>query len=151
MKSIVIYFSAEAGKTRNIANILAEKTHSALHEIVPEEPYTPADLKWMNPVARCNREKIGKKDVPVVGQVENWNDYDTVYLGFPIWYYGAPNVVNTFCKGYDWSGKKIYIFATSGSSGIGKTAEKLGPYVINGRIEDAKRVSSAEELASWVS
>lgn len=150
MKSIVIYFSAEAGKTRNIAKALAEQTNSTLFEIVPEKPYTEADLKWTNPLARCNREKIGKKDVPVVGRVEEWESYDTIYLGFPIWYYGAPNVINSFCKGYNWSGKKVYVFASSGGSGIGKTAEKLEPYLKGARIADAKRVSSVGELTSWV-
>ena len=149
-KSIVIYFSAETGKTKNIAAMLAKQTKSALFEIQPEKPYTPSDLKWTNPLARCNKEKFGRKDVPVVGKVENWDDYNTVYLGFPIWYYGAPNVVNTFCKGYDWSGKHVYIFATSGSSGIGKTGEKLEPYLKGGQIFDAKRVSSIGELAGWV-
>ena len=145
MKTLVAYFSAETGKTRGIAEELAKRYGADLYEIVPEEPYTAADLKWTNPLARCNREKLGRKDVPVSGSIENWAEYDTVYLGFPIWYYAAPNVVNTFCKGYDWSGKKIHIFATSGSSGIGKTAEKLEPYVKGGEIADARRIASAEE------
>ena len=145
MKTLVAYFSAETGKTRGIAEELAKRYGADLYEIVPEAPYTAADLKWTNPLARCNREKLGRKDVPVSGSIENWAEYDTVYLGFPIWYYAAPNVVNTFCKGYDWSGKKIHIFATSGSSGIGKTAEKLEPYVKGGEIADARRIASAEE------
>ena len=78
--------------------------------------------------------------------LEGFDGYDTVFLGFPIWYYGAPNVVNTFCKDYDWSKKDIHIFATSGGSGIGKTAEKLKPYVEGGNIVDAKRVTSASEV-----
>ncbi|MBP5379898.1 MAG: NAD(P)H-dependent oxidoreductase [Ruminococcus sp.] len=146
MKTLVAYFSAEMGKTRKIADELAKSLNADLHEIKPAEPYTAADLKWVNPLARCNREKIGKKDVPIDGKVQNWDEYDTVYLGFPIWYYGAPNVVNTFCKDYDWTGKTIHIFATSGSSGIGKTAEKLEPYVKGGKITDAKRVTSASEM-----
>ena len=146
MKTLVAYFSAETGKTRKIAEELAKKLGADIHEIKPVEPYSAADLRWMNPLARCNREKIGKKDVPVADRVQNWEEYDTVYLGFPIWYYAAPNVVNTFCKDYDWTGKTIRIFATSGSSGIGKTAEKLEPYVSGGKIEDAKRVTSADEV-----
>ena len=146
MKSIVIYFSAETGKTRAIAEELSVKLGADLFEIVPEQPYTAADMKWTNPLARCNKEKIGKKDVPVAGKIMNWNEYDTVYLGFPIWYYGAPNVVNTFCSGYNWNGKTLHIFAASGSSGIGKTAEKLEPYVKGAAIADAKRVTSAGEI-----
>ena len=149
MSSIVVYFSAEAGTTKRVAENLARSISANIYEIKPEKQYTPADLKWTNPLARCNREKIGKKDVPIEGNVPNWEKYDTVYLGFPIWYYGAPNVINTFCRGYDWSGKNVYIFATSGSSGIGKTAENLKPYIRDGRILDAKRVSSDEELNSW--
>lgn len=146
MKTLVAYFSAETGKTRKIAEELSDRLEADLFEIRPEQPYTPADLKWMNPIARCNREKIGKKDVHVIGSVENWDEYDTIYLGFPIWYYGAPNVVNTFCKDYNWSGKAVHIFATSGSSGIGKTAEKLRPYIEDADIADAKRVTSASEI-----
>ena len=146
MKTIVIYFSAETGKTRKIAEELSHSIGADLFEIRPEQPYSASDLKWMNPLARCNKEKLGKKDVPVISRIENWGDYDTVYLGFPIWYYAAPNVVNTFCKGYDWNGKTLHIFATSGSSGIGKTAEKLGPYVTGAKIADAKRVTSASEI-----
>lgn len=146
MKSIVIYFSAETGKTRKIAEELAKKLDTDIFEIKPEQRYSDADMKWTNPLARCNKEKFGKKDVPVEGKIENWDEYDTVYLGFPIWYYAAPNVVNTFCKGYDWNGKTIHIFATSGSSGIGKTAEKLEKYVKGANIADAKRVTSVSEI-----
>ena len=149
MKTLVAYFSAQ-GTTAQVARQLAEHLGADLFEIRPLHPYTEADIRYTNPMARCNREKFGRKDVPVVGKVENWDDYNTVYLGFPIWYYGAPNVVNTFCKGYDWSGKHVYIFATSGSSGIGKTGEKLEPYLKGGQIFDAKRVSSIGELAGWV-
>ena len=150
MNSLVIYFSAEAGTTRKVAQDFAASVNADLFEIIPEKPYTPADLNWMNPLARCNREKIGKKDVPVIGTVESWESYETVYIGFPIWYGCAPNVVNTFCKEYDWNGKRIYIFATSGGSGIGKTAQKLEPYVKGSTIVDARKVRSAEELVDWL-
>ena len=149
-KSLVAFFSAESGKTKRIAESLSRQTSSELFEIKPKKPYSEADLKYTNPMARCNREKIGKKDVPVAGQVQNWNDFDTVYLGFPIWYYAAPNVINTFCRGYDWAGKKVYIFATSGSSGIGKTKEKLEQYMNGAEIKEAKRVDGIEELTDWV-
>ena len=91
-----------------------------------------------------------EKDVPIVGTVENFDEYDTVFVGFPIWYWSAPNVVNTFCKAYSWSRKKVYVFATSGSSGIGKTAEKLQNYISDAKIVDARRVESASELADWM-
>ena len=128
MKAVVAYFSAE-GKTERYAKALAEAIRAEHFAIVPEAPYTAADIKWTNPLARCNREKLGKKDVPIRGSIDRWGDYDTVFLGFPIWYYAAPNVINTFCKGYDWTGKKLFLFATSGGSNIGKTEDKLRPYL----------------------
>ena len=115
----------------------------------PQEPYSEADIRWTNPLARCNREKIGKKDVPVEGSVEDFAKYDVVFIGFPIWYGCAPNVVNTFCKGYDWSGKKVYAFATSGGSGIGKSAEKLAPYVEGAVTVEARLVQSADDVTMW--
>ena len=114
--------------------------------IGPQEPYSASDIKWTNPVSRCNREKIGKKDVPVKGKIENFSDYDCVYIAFPIWYYAAPNVVNTFCKAYDWTGKNVYVFATSGGSDIGKTAEKLNPYLNGAEVINAQVVKSADEI-----
>lgn len=138
-KSIVIFFSAE-GNTRKVAYDLANYSGADIFEIIPEKPYTKADLKWTNPVARCNREHFGKKDVPVKGKVIDFSQYEYVSIGFPIWYGVAPNVVNTFCKGYDWTGKKVRIFATSGGSGIGKTAEKLAPYMKGAIITDANVV-----------
>lgn len=120
MSTLVAYFSAEAGTTAKVAEDLAKKIGADLFEIKPEIPYSKADLRYMNPLARCNREKFGNKDVPVAGRIENLSQYDTVYIGFPIWYGAAPNVVNTFCKGYDWKGITIHAFATSGGSGIGK-------------------------------
>lgn len=146
MKILVTYFSAEAGHTRKVAEDLALKLGADLFEIVPEKPYTEADLRYMNPLARCNREKFGKKEVPVSGTIEQFLEYDTVYIGFPIWYGAAPNVVNSFCKAYDWTGKIVHAFATSGGSGIGKTAEKLIPYVRGAAEVDAKLVHSADEI-----
>ena len=146
MSTLVAYFSAEAGTTAKVAKDLAKKIGADLFEIKPEIPYSKADLRYMNPLARCNREKFGNKDVSVAGRIENLSQYDTVYIGFPIWYGAAPNVVNTFCKGYDWKGITIHAFATSGGSGIGKTSEKLKPYVKGAVSVDAKLVHSAGEL-----
>ena len=145
MKTLVAYFSAQ-GTTAALARELAAKTGADLFEIVPREPYSAADITWTNPLARCNREKIGKKDVPAAGTVADWESYDRVYLGFPIWYYGAPNVVNTFCKGYDWQGKRVALFATSGGSGIGRTVEKLRPYVAGGEIVKAEVIRGGKTL-----
>jgi flavodoxin len=149
MKTLVAYFSAESGTTAKVAKELAAQLGAELYEIVPKEPYTQADLKWTNPLARCNREKFGNKEVPVAGKAENFGQYDRVFIGFPIWYGVAPNVVNAFCEGYDWTGKTVALFATSGGSGIGKTAEKLQPYVKGAAIAGAKLCRSASELTDW--
>ena len=149
MKALVAYFSA-SGVTAKAAKAVAEAAGADLYEIKPVQPYSDADLNWKNPLARCNREKLGRKDVPVAGRVENMAEYDTLYIGFPIWYACAPNVVNTFLKGYDLSGKKLYVLATSGGSGIGKSGEKLKPYAPGAEIVDAKLLRSPEEARDWV-
>lgn len=149
MKTLITFFSAE-GNTAAVAKELAKESGIDIFEIVPEVPYSKADIKWTNPLARCNKEKLGKKDVPVAGKIEGFEDYDKVLIGFPIWYGAAPNVVNTFCKGYDWSGKEVVAFATSGGSPIGKTAKKLEPYLNGAKSVDAVLVRSAAELKSYV-
>ena len=148
---LVTYFSA-GGVTAAVAQRLAEAIGADIFEIKPQKPYTRADINWMNPLSRCNKEKAGKKDVPVQGHVEDMDQYDTVFIGFPIWYGCAPNVVNTFCKGYSMAGKKIAAFATSGGSGIGKTAEKLAPYVEGAASVTAllfPASASAGQLKAW--
>ena len=147
-KTLVAYFSAQ-GTTAKIAGQLAEHLHADLFEIKPLHPYTDADIRYTNPLARCNKEKFGRKDVPVSGKVENFAEYDEVFVGFPIWYGCAPNVVNTFCKAYDWTGKRVHAFATSGGSGIGRTAEKLKPYVKDAASVDAELVRTAAEAENW--
>ena len=148
MKTLVVYFSAE-GTTAALAEKFAKEIIADTFEIRPQKLYTKSDLNWKNPMSRCNKEKFGKKDVPVEGTVENFEAYDEVLIGFPIWYGAAPNIVNTFCKEYDWTGKKVYAFATSGGSGIGKTAEKLQSYVKGGVVAKAKLVHSASDLIEW--
>ena len=128
-KTLVAYFSVQ-GTTKRVAKQLAEHLGADLFEIIPLHPYTDADIRYTNPLARCNKEKLGKKDVPIAGKVENF----------------APNIVNTFCKEYEWSGKRVYAFATSGGSGIGKTAEKLKPYLRGAVSVAADLVTSAESL-----
>ena len=145
MKTLVAYFSAE-GTTKKVATQFAETIGADVFEIVPEKVYSKADINWKNPLSRCNREFFGKKDVPVKDIIQSFEQYDVVYIGFPIWYGCAPNVVNTFCSAYDWSGKTVHLFATSGGSGIGKTAQKLQPYLENVSSLDAKLVRAASEI-----
>ena len=106
-KTLVAYFSAESGSTKALAETLAMVTGADKFEIVPAKPYSKADLNYSNPLARCNREQIAKKDVPIAGTVVNMADYDTVLIGFPIWYYNAPMIIKTFVQQYDLAGKKI--------------------------------------------
>ena len=127
-KQLVAYFSA-SGVTAKVAKKLAAAIQADLFEIKPTEPYTEKDIKWTNPLARCNKEKIGRKDVPITDSVEDIGSYDAIFVGFPIWYYSAPNIIVTFLKSYDFTGKKIALFATSGGSDIGKTADKIKPLV----------------------
>ncbi|MCR5475893.1 MAG: flavodoxin [Lachnospiraceae bacterium] len=145
MSSLVAYFSAE-GRTGGIAKEFAQRTGADLFEIIPKEPYTKSDINYLNPISRCNREQIGGKDVPVEGSIADFGRYDTVYLGFPIWYGQAPRVVHTFAKEYDWTGKTVHVFATSGGSGIGKTAEKLSPSLKGAASVDAKIIKAASDI-----
>ena len=150
MKVLVAYFSAEAGRTAAVAEVIADAISASIFEIKPAQPYSKADLRWINPFARCNKEKFGKKEVPVGNKVENFSDYDTVFLGFPIWYGCAPNVVNSFCKDYDWNGKRVFLFATSGGGGMGKSAEQLLPYMQGAKIAGEKLVKKPEEVKIWL-
>ena len=151
-RKLVAYFSA-SGTTAKVAKRLADSLDADLFEIKPKEPYTDSDLRWTNPLARSNREKIRRKDVPLENHIENLALYDTIFLGFPIWYYAAPNIIQTFLKEHDFSGLKIALFATLGGSDINKCAAKLKPYLASeSEIIGAKLFSpnvSANNLYLW--
>ena len=151
-KVLVAYFSAE-GHTAKIAKDLAEVTGADLFEIQPVEPYTAADINWKNPMARCNREQFAKREVVLAGEVENFGDYKVVFLGFPIWYFAAPKIIEVFVKAHDWTGKRVMLFATSGGSDIEKEEEKLKPlFGGKGEVDAAKRFfirTEPETLAEW--
>ena len=125
MKKLVAYFSA-SGVTEKVARRLAEIAGADLYEIKPVVKYTSDDLNWQNPKSRSSVEMKDKSSRPeiVVGDVDVAG-YDTVFLGFPIWWYVAPTVINTFLESYDFSGKKIVLFATSGGSRFGNTVRDL--------------------------
>lgn len=127
-KKLVAYFSA-SGVTKSLAEKIAEKADADVFAINPAVPYTEADVNWRNPLSRCNKEKIGKKDIPLASKVDNIDEYDTVYLGFPIWYWNAPNIIQSFLKEHNMAGKTIVLFATSGGSDLGKTAQTLAGFV----------------------
>ena len=124
---LVAYFSA-TGKTAKVATKLAAAIGADDYEIKPEVQYTKADLNWMNKKSRSSVEMNDKSIHPAIitGDVDVLG-YDTIYLGFPIWWYVAPTVINTFLEAYDFTGKKIVLFATAGSSGFGNTLTELQP------------------------
>lgn len=125
MKTLVAYFSA-SGQTANLAKTLAGVTGGDLFEIVPETAYTAADLDWMDKKSRSTIEMKDPKSRPAIaGKVADMTQYDTVFVGFPIWWYQAPRIIETFLESYDFSGKTVIPFATSGGSGMGRTEEIL--------------------------
>ena len=151
-KKLVAYFSA-SGVTAQVAKKLAEAVGADLFEIAPKVTYTKADLDWMDAKSRSTVEMKDPGSRPELAAVlPNAADYDTVYVGFPIWWYVAPTIVNTFLESIDLSGKTVVPFATSGGSGMGKTNEHLAPSckgakLLNGKV--FKRSVSREELAAW--
>ena len=124
-KKLVAYFSA-SGTTARVAADLAKAAGADLYEIEPKAPYTSADLNWMYKTARSTIEMKDKSSRPEIKDTDvRVADYDVIYVGFPIWWYVAPTIINTFLEKYDFSGKTIILFATSGGSGFGRAAEGL--------------------------
>ena len=152
MKKLVAYFSA-TGTTARVADTLAEAIGANLFEIVPEQPYTAADLDWRDKDSRSSHEMDDESCRPaVVGGVENMATYDTVFVGFPIWWYVEPRIVDSFLEAYDFSGKTIVPFATSGSSGLGKAPQRMaelapGATVLEGRMLNGN--PDTDELRTW--
>lgn len=151
-RKLVAYFSA-SGVTAKVAEKLSEAIGADLYAIEPEVPYTKADLDWMDKKSRSTIEMNNPASRPAIaGKRDNMNDYDTVFVGFPIWWYVAPTIINTFLESYDLTGKTIIPFATSGGSDMGKTNERLlpsckGAKLLNGKVFKAS-VSGAD-LAKW--
>ena len=151
-KKLVAYFSA-SGTTRKIAEMIAEATASDLYEIVPKQPYTKDDFNWMDKKSRSSVEMSDKKFRPEISDTDVPVDkYDEIILGFPIWWYVAPTIINTFLENYDFTGKKIVLFATSGGSGFGNTVSELKPSASDAAIVEGKVFNKAakQEIAEWV-
>ncbi len=153
-KKLVAYFSC-SGVTARVAHALAQVAGADLFEIKPSVPYTAADLNWMDKTSRSTIEMNDKTSRPAIAErVANMDDYSVVFVGFPIWWYVAPRIIETFLESYDFSGKTVVPFCTSGGSGVGKTDEilrKLCPPSVNWK--PCKRLSAAasrEELSSWL-
>ena len=152
-KKLVAYFSA-SGVTAKVAQTLAEAIGADIFEIAPKIPYTEADLNWMDEKARSTIEMNNPSSRPEIESMrDNMSEYDTIFVGFPIWWYVAPTIINTFLESYNLTGKTIIPFATSGTSGMGKTNEKLAPSCQGAKLLEGKRFDSrvsGKDLAAWV-
>lgn len=152
-KRLVAYFSA-SGVTAQLAKTLASSVSADLHEIIPKEKYTSSDLDWRNKNSRSSVEMNDKSFRPAIAnKVENIEQYDVIYIGFPIWWYVAPTIINTFLESYNLSGKTIIPFATSGGSGMGNTNAELAPSCKGASLKNGKRFSQSateSELTAWL-
>lgn len=152
-KILIAYFSA-GGETGKLAKTLSAVTGGDLFEICPETAYTSADLNWMDKKSRSTVEMQDKSSRPAIAApCSNLADYDTIFVGFPIWWYVAPTIINTFLESGDFSGKKIVLFATSGGSGFGKTVANLKDSAPGATIVEGKLLNGTQSIAglkSWV-
>ena len=152
-KTLVAYFSA-SGVTARLAQTIAKAADADLYEITPKEPYTSADLNWNNSNSRSSIEMNDKASRPeIAGKVDDMGQYDTVFVGFPIWWYEAPRIIHTFLESYDFSGKTVIPFATSGGSGMGKTSDILQKTCPAAKVLPGKRLSvtaSEAQIKSWM-
>ena len=151
-KVLVAYFSA-SGVTAKVANKLSKATGADLFEIKPAEPYTSADLDWTNKKSRSSVEMADKSSRPAIAnKVADMNQYDVVFVGFPIWWYREPSIIDTFMESYDFSGKQVVPFATSGGSGMGDSGSIMQKLAPKAKVDSGKRFSSGvseADLKAW--
>ena len=151
-KILVAYFSA-SGVTAEAAWKLSEAAGADLYEIKPKVPYSSADLDWTNKKSRSSVEMNDPIFRPeIAGKLEGMDQYDLVFVGFPIWWYVAPTIINTFLEAYDFSGKKIVLFATSGGSGFGNTVKELQSSASDAVITEGRLLNhgTKQEISEWV-
>ena len=152
-KTLVAFFSA-SGVTRQVAQKLAAAAQADLYEIKPAVPYTQADLNWRDKSSRSSVEMQNLAIRPQLADTDaKIEQYDRILLGYPIWWYMAPTIINTFLESYDFSGKRIILFATSGGSGFGKSVKELSPSCPNAMIREGRMLNgnpSEQELRQWV-
>lgn len=154
MNALVAYFSA-SGTTAKAAKALAKAAGADIYEIKPAIPYTHADLNWMDKRSRSSVEMNDKHSRPALADTEAPVDgHDVIFLGFPIWWYAAPTIINTFLEHYDFTGKTVVLFATSGGSGLGRSAAGLkcsapGAKIMDGRLLNGRL--NEGELKAWIS
>lgn len=153
MNALVAYFSA-TGTTAKAAKALAKAAGADLYEIRPAVPYTSADLNWTDKGSRSSVEMNDKHSRPALADTDaSIAGHDVIFLGFPIWWYVAPTIINTFLESYDFTGKTVVLFATSGGSGLGRSAAGLRPSAPGARIVDGRLLNgrlSENELKSWI-
>ncbi len=152
MKVLVAYFSA-SGTTKGVAQQLAEVAGADLHEIKPAQHYTDADLDWRNKKSRSSVEMQDKSSRPAItDKLKNLQDYDVIYVGFPIWWNTCPTIINTFMEAYDFQGKTVIPFATSGGSSIKKACEDLKAAYPDVKWKEGKLLNrtSKKDLEDWV-
>lgn len=150
-KVLVAYFSA-SGVTARLAGRLSEAVGADLFEITPAQKYTDADLNWMDKNSRSTLEMKDRSSRPEIANKTDMSAYDVVFVGFPVWWYREPSIIDTFLESYDFGGKTIVPFATSGGSGLGKTAENFRALAPNAVVKEGKRFSSsidASALKNW--
>ena len=148
-KKLVAYFSA-SGTTKKTAQLVAQAAGADLYEITPKVAYTEADLNWMDKKSRSSVEMNDKKFRPEIKDKDaHIAEYDEIILGFPIWWYVAPTIVNTFLEKYDFSGKKIVLFATSGGSGFGNTVKELQPSAPNAEFVEGKVLNNKQKIEKF--
>lgn len=151
-KTLVAYFSA-SGTTAKVAKKMAEAIGADLFEIKPETPYTGADLNWQNKNSRSSVEMNDRSSRPAIAvKAADMLQYDVVFVGFPVWWYREPSIIDTFMESYDFAGKTVIPFATSGGSGLGDSAANIQKLAKGAKIVNGKRFSgsaSAEELKAW--
>ncbi|MBO5561407.1 MAG: NAD(P)H-dependent oxidoreductase [Firmicutes bacterium] len=152
-KVLVAYFSA-SGVTAKAAQKLAKAAKGDLFEIKPEKPYTSADLNWNDKNSRSSVEMNDRSCRPAIAsKLDNMADYDVVFVGFPVWWYREPSIIDTFIESYDLGGKTVVPFATSGGSGLGETAKNLQALAPAAKVVDGKKLSAMAteaEIENWV-
>lgn len=151
-KILVAYFSA-SGVTERVAKKMADATGTDLFEIKPDQPYTRADLNWMDKHSRSTVEMNDRNCRPVMAEKPDVSGYDMIFVGFPVWWYREPSIIDTFMESTDFTGKTVVPFCTSGGSGLGDSAKNMQALAPGAKVLEGKRFSasaSSDELKKWV-
>lgn len=153
MKKVLIAYFSASGVTKKVAEKMAEATGADLFRIVPEQPYTKADLNWMDKQSRSTLEMKDRNCRPAMAEKPDVAGYDVILVGFPVWWYREPSIVDTFMESADFTGKTVAPFCTSGGSGLGDSAKNMQALAPGAKVQDGKRFSpstSADALKQWV-